>query len=191
MVFLKFVSIVVVALVCGLFTVGQNIDYEENEVWGKNKENSFETKCVEKFLRCLISSNYTIKWFINAEKKCCVRTLNDSQDIWFLTFHHCVSELTIPITKICLFKSGFRCMIRIEKYFQRTFSDYLQFEKDFMDRIQPRPTTSDECDDSFIKNYDNAFIEQCKVNTDKNLYPLCNTTTVLFKKIKQYINILF
>lgn len=109
---------------------------------------------------------------------CCVKTLNDSQDIWFLTFHHCVGELTMPITKICFIKSGFRCLYRLEKYFERTFSDFMQFDKDVMDRIQPRPTTPDECDDSFIKNYDNAFIEQCKVNTDKNLYPLCNTTTI-------------
>nr|KAB1092056.1 hypothetical protein F6W77_19425 [Acinetobacter baumannii] len=182
--FSKFVLLAFVALPCHLFAIGQDTDYEETEVWGKEKKDSYEAECMGKYFNCLIGSNSTIERFIQAQKKCCVNKLNDSQDIWFVTFNYCVYRETSRIVKICLFKSGFRCMIRIANYMERIFSDFMQFQKDVSDRIQPRPTTAEECNDSFIMNYSNALKEQCKDNTNKNLDPVCNCTTNVFQEHK-------
>uniref|UniRef100_A0A2I9LPR2 Putative secreted protein n=1 Tax=Centruroides hentzi TaxID=88313 RepID=A0A2I9LPR2_9SCOR len=179
----KFLLILLVALCCIYLTLGQESEYNSKRKWKNCKEgkNFDKMKCVENFFHCLTSSNRTIERFMEADKKCCAKTLNDSSDIWFVTFHMCVSWQTSRDVRYCIFKSGCGCRYRILEYFGKTFPDYLQFEKDMMDRIDPRPKTAEECDDSFLQSYGNAFKEQCKDNTDKNLDPMCNASRVYYQ----------
>ncbi|XP_023221616.1 uncharacterized protein LOC111623316 isoform X2 [Centruroides sculpturatus] len=180
----RFLFIFVVALCCIFLTLGQDVAKSEGDdkfnIKDLKKKINFdnEMKCIENFFHCLTSSNRTIERFMKADEKCCAKTLNDSNDIWFVTFHFCVSWQTSRDVQYCMYKTGRRCRYHILHYFARTFPDYLQFEKDMMDRIDPRPQTAEECDDSFLQSYGKAFKEQCKVNTDKNLDPMCKASRV-------------
>ncbi|XP_023221619.1 uncharacterized protein LOC111623316 isoform X4 [Centruroides sculpturatus] len=175
----RFFYIFVVTLCFIFLTLGQESGHDLKNKWRKSKDgNNFdnEMKCIEQYFHCLTSSNRTIEKIIKAEKKCCAKTLNDSNDIWFVTFHFCLSRQTIKEIQHCIYKTGFRC--RILDYLRKIFPNSLQFEKDMMDRIDPRPKTAEECYDSFLQSYGKAFKEQCKVNTDKNLDPMCKASRV-------------
>ncbi|XP_023221618.1 uncharacterized protein LOC111623316 isoform X3 [Centruroides sculpturatus] len=178
----RFLFIFVVALCCIFLTLGQDVAKSEGDdkfnIKDLKKKINFdnEMKCIEQYFHCLTSSNRTIEKIIKAEKKCCAKTLNDSNDIWFVTFHFCLSRQTIKEIQHCIYKTGFRC--RILDYLRKIFPNSLQFEKDMMDRIDPRPKTAEECYDSFLQSYGKAFKEQCKVNTDKNLDPMCKASRV-------------
>ncbi|XP_067137906.1 uncharacterized protein [Centruroides vittatus] len=181
----RFFFVFVVASCCIFLTLGQDVakhgfgnDFDKMSKGEKETKFDNEMKCIENFFHCLISSNRTIERFMKVDKECCAKTLNDSDDIWFVTFNLCVSWHTSREVRYCIYKTGRRCKYNIAHYFARTIPDYLQFEKDMMDRIDPRPKTAEECYDSFLQSYGKAFKEQCKVNTDKYLDPMCKARRV-------------
>ncbi|XP_023221621.1 uncharacterized protein LOC111623317 isoform X2 [Centruroides sculpturatus] len=146
--------IFLVALCCIFLTLGREIGYSFNSKRKNDIEvNNFD---LENFcFDCMDGLNRTyIKLLMDTQmKKCCAETLNDSYNIWFLTFHYCIGTLLTTDFQHCFNKIK---LITEDQNFKT-----------------PRPKTAEECDESFLQSYDNAFKEQCKFNTNKNLEPVC------------------
>ncbi|XP_067137908.1 uncharacterized protein [Centruroides vittatus] len=167
--------IILVALCCIFLTLGRETGYDfKSEQKNNIGVNNFDNQRTgfENILDCMNGLNRTYERLVRDAqmKKCCAETLNDSYNIWFLTFHYCLSMLIAKDYQYCLNKTKLPSEDQNSK---TIILDHLKFEKDVMDRIYPRPKTAEECDESFIQSYDNAHKEQCKVNTNKNLDWVC------------------
>ncbi|XP_067137815.1 uncharacterized protein [Centruroides vittatus] len=173
---LKFSSIVFMILYRFFYCVGQDTDYDlshrlEKE---KSKETDVDEKtCIEKYYECLLSSNFTKERYSEAAKECCVKTLNDSQTVWLFTFSYCINVLNSGDSLMCHEKVGVECSIQINSYFQERFPYYLVFKEEVFNKIEPRPTSPDECDDSFIIKYGNFLKQQCENASLANLGTEC------------------
>ncbi|XP_067137816.1 uncharacterized protein [Centruroides vittatus] len=151
---LKFSSIVFMILYRFFYCVGQDTDYDlshrlEKE---KSKETDVDEKtCIEKYYECLLSSNFTKE----------------------RTFSYCINVLNSGDSLMCHEKVGVECSIQINSYFQERFPYYLVFKEEVFNKIEPRPTSPDECDDSFIIKYGNFLKQQCENASLANLGTEC------------------
>ncbi|XP_023221629.1 uncharacterized protein LOC111623325 [Centruroides sculpturatus] len=174
--YVKFSSIVYMILSLAFYCLGQDTDYDLSHKLEKEKVKETvddKSTCIEKYYKCLLSSNFTKERYIEAAKECCVKTLNDSQSIWFFTFPYCINVLNSGDTLMCHVKVGVECSIKINSYFEEKFQYYLVFNEEVFNKIKPRPTSPDECDDSFIIMYGNSLKEQCENTSLANLGEEC------------------
>ncbi|XP_067137782.1 uncharacterized protein [Centruroides vittatus] len=135
-----------------------------------------DTDCVEDYFECLIK-NVTAEECMAAEKQCCEVSLNETDDMWTEAFRHCLMKEHLPLAINCLdSEGGGECMQVLEEYFNKTESNYSDFFKSVLSAVQ-RPTTAEECSDSFFTQLHDSLMKQCEQNKDEILNDMCSLYT--------------
>nr|ACD11764.1 hypothetical protein [Isometrus maculatus] len=131
---------------------------------------SCQSDCIEDFFECL-PQNDTMQSFVTAVQKCCIQTLNVTE-MFSDTFWNCTVNDLFPVVMNCINEDKEDCEETLLKYFHETKQNYSNFRNQSMSRIQ-RPTTPDQCGDSFVTALQQADLEQCENNADEVMDPLC------------------
>ncbi|XP_023221628.1 uncharacterized protein LOC111623324 [Centruroides sculpturatus] len=136
-----------------------------------------DTDCVEDYFECLMK-NVTMEECVATEKQCCEASLNETDDMWTEAFNHCLLKEYLPLAINCLNteEEGGECSQVLEEYFNKTDSNYNEFWKSVLSAVQ-RPTTAEECADSFFTQLHDSRMKQCEQNKDEVLDDLCSLYT--------------
>lgn len=131
-----------------------------------------DNECLIDLVDCL-RTNYTIQEFAVTNNICCEKTLNESDDVWFQEFYDCFEELHDSIVINCFPEEEDECREQIGQMITVMEDNFAEFQNKIISRIQ-RPTTFDECGDSFFLSLTKAVSEQCKETTDKFMHYICS-----------------
>lgn len=131
-----------------------------------------DDECIRKYFECISNSKETMEGFIETDKKCCKKVINDEDDVWIKNFNECFDNEEEETYMKCFDDLDDNCRIYAEEHFNTTMDIYAKFDLETLGKME-RPKTEDECDYSFSDNIEKLVIQQCEKNKEDALESMC------------------